>query len=253
MNIQEYISGGMVESYVLGLLTEQERYEFEKICEAYPEVKAAREAFELDLEKQARENAIAPPAALKQKIENAIFTEKKLPSVAPIELAPVRKINILRLVAAASIILLAGSIWWNMNLRSENKGLKDQLSQSEQRVAEMMHDAKKIQDAGMKMVSMKGTAMSPGSYTTVYWDTTSHDVYLLVNNLPNPASDQQYQLWAIINGQPADMGMIEITKKPLQLYQMKNVQNAQAFAITLEKKGGSPKPSMDKMFVIGNL
>ena len=52
----------MVESYVLGLLTAQERFEFEKFCEAYPELKEARDAFELAVEKQAMENATILPA-----------------------------------------------------------------------------------------------------------------------------------------------------------------------------------------------
>jgi anti-sigma-K factor RskA len=46
--------------------------------------------------------------------------------------------------------------------------------------------------------------------------------------------------------------MIEITEKPLQLYRMKNVRSAQAFAITLEKKGGSSTPE-GSMYVMGNL
>jgi anti-sigma-K factor RskA len=64
----------------------------------------------------------------------------------------------------------------------------------------------------------------------------------MVNNLPQPASDKQYQLWALLNGQPIDLGMIEVKQERL-LYRMKNVQNAQAFAITLEPKGGSPAPT----------
>ena len=100
---------------------------------------------------------------------------------------------------------------------------------------------------------MDGTSVSPQSYTTVYWDTTSHDVYLLINNLPAPASNEQYQLWALLDGKPIDMGVLEIFEKPLQLYRMKNIQAAQAFAITLEKKGGSPTPSLDKMYVMGKL
>ena len=67
MNIKEYISSGVVESYVLGLLTAQERFEFEQYCEAYPELKAARNAFELAIEKQAMENALKPPASVKEK------------------------------------------------------------------------------------------------------------------------------------------------------------------------------------------
>ena len=77
MNIKEYISSGVVESYVLGLLTAEERFEFEKYCEAYPELKEARTAFELAIEKQAMQNSIAPPADLKQKIASKIFDENK--------------------------------------------------------------------------------------------------------------------------------------------------------------------------------
>ena len=99
---------------------------------------------------------------------------------------------------------------------------------------------------------MKGMPVSPQSFATVYWDTTSHDVYLLANNLPVPASDKQYQLWAIFNGKPVDLGVFDIKKERL-LIQAKNAQGAEAFAITLEKKGGSPAPTMDSLYVMGKL
>ena len=62
MNIKEYISSGVVESYVLGLLTAQEKFEFEQYCEAYPELREARDSFELAIEKQSMKNAV-PPAS----------------------------------------------------------------------------------------------------------------------------------------------------------------------------------------------
>ena len=259
MNIKEYISSGVVESYVLGLLTAQERFEFEKYCETYPELKEARTSFELALEKQATENSIAPPADLKQKIASKIFDEKKTAPVIPIETTTVKKFNWAKFAAAASIILLAGSIWWNMSLKNENDKLKTDLSRaqkdldsSQQQVAQMTDDARKMGE-GMRMVGLPGTVNSPKSFATVYWDTTSKDVYLLVNNLPKPASDEQYQLWAILtpNGQlqTIDLGYIEMTQKPLQMYRMKNAQAAKAFAITLEKKDGNPAPNLDKIFV----
>ena len=67
----------MIESYVLGLLTAQERLEFEQICAKYPEVKEARDAFELQVEKQAIENAMPAPQELKQKIADEIFSRKE--------------------------------------------------------------------------------------------------------------------------------------------------------------------------------
>ena len=76
MNIQEYISSGIVESYSMGLTTQEERLEFEKMCATFPEVRAARDTFELLLEKQATENAVAAPAELKQKIADEILFGK---------------------------------------------------------------------------------------------------------------------------------------------------------------------------------
>jgi hypothetical protein len=96
--------------------------------------------------------------------------------------------------------------------------------------------------------------ISPASFATVYWDTASQDVYLMINNMPKPPSDKQYQLWAFLNDQPIDMGLIEITEKPLQLYRLKKAQAAQAFAITLEKKDriDVSKPGGD-LYVMGKL
>jgi len=264
VNIKEYISSGIVESYVLGLLTAQERFEFEKYCEAYPELKEARTAFELALEKQANENPIAPPAHLKQKIAAKIFDENKTTPVIPIQTARQGKFNWASFVAAASIILLVGSIWWIMNLKNENDKLKDNnaalqnsLKTSQDSIAQIIAEANHIQKEGMKMVGLNGTANSPKSFATVYWDTTSHDVYLLVNNLPKPASDEQYQLWALLKTnnqlQTIDLGMLQLSQKPLQVYKMTNAQAAQAFAITLEKKDGNPDPNLQKIYVMSDL
>lgn len=247
----------MIESYVLGMLNEQERLEFEKVCEEYPEIKAARDEFEMQVEKQAIENAVPAPQHLKQRIADEIFSGKQTTPVIPIPEAPIRKINSkangwLRVAAAASFVLLAGSLWWNMNLKNENRKIQAELEDFNNRLAQAEQATKVIQGSN-KIAILAGTQYSPNSSATVYWDTISHDVYLLVNNLPIPASDEQYQLWALLDGKPIDMGVFEITQKPLQLYRMKNAQAAQAFAITLERKGGNPTPTLEKMMVVGNL
>jgi len=248
VNVQEYISTGIVESYVLGLASAEERSEFESMCNQYHEILQARIAFEEALEKTAMQNAITAPLELKEKILNKIQPVAKV-----VSLPASGKTGFIRVAIAACIILLAGSLYWNISLYNKNKKTETDLELSQQTLAQMEADAKAIQQSSIRMARMDGTSISPQSFTTVYWDTTSHDVYLMINNLPKPASDQQYQLWALLDGKPIDMGMLEISEKPLQLYRMKNAQAAQAFAITLEKRGGSPKPSLDKMYVMGKL
>ncbi len=220
------------------------------MCEQYPEVLAARTAFELALEKQAMENAIAPPADLKNKIVSEIGAAGKVVSM---QSAPVRKISWLKYTAAASVILLAGSLYYNISLYNKNKNIQGNYDKTVAKLSDMEKDIQILQqNPNVKMASMKGLEISPASYATVYWDTTSHDVYLLTNNLPIPASDKQYQLWALLNGKPVDLGVFDIKKERL-LIQAKNTQGAEAFAITLENKGGSPTPTMEKIYVMGKL
>jgi anti-sigma-K factor RskA len=239
-----------VESYVLGLASDEERREFEKSCDQYPELLAARTAFELALEKQAMENAIAPPADLKNKIIDTIGTAGKVVSMRSEQ---ARKTSWLKYVAAASVILLAGSLYYSITLYNKNKDLQRNYDNTVAKLNDMDKDMQILQqNPNIMMASMKGMDISPRSYATVYWDTTSHDVYLLANNLPVPASDKQYQLWAILNGKPVDLGVFDIKKERL-LIQAKNTQGAEAFAITLENKGGSPTPSMEKIYVMGKL
>lgn len=253
MNIQEYISSGIVESYVLGLASEEERKEFEQFCALYPELLEARTDFELSLEKQAIDNAMSPEPGLKQKIFSTIGIANESASRPE---TPVRKMtNWWKYAAAASVILLAASIFWNITLTQKNKELQGNYDKSAAQLDDMKNDLQILQqNQGVKMAAMRGEPISPASYATVYWDTTSQDVYLMINNLPKPASDKQYQLWAFLDGKPVDMGLIEITEKPLQLYRLKKAQAAEAFAITLEKRG---RPDVSKpegqVYVLGKL
>jgi anti-sigma-K factor RskA len=261
VNVQDYISSGIVESYVLGLAAPDERAEFDRLCNQYPEILQARNDFELSLERQAMQNAIAPPPALKQQILDTVLSSDT--KVMPLnESVPAVKSNWLKYAVAASIVLLAGSLIWNISQYSRNKKLQASYNELAKeydstavRLVTMEDQIELLLNPNTKWTAMKGLAPAPSSYATVVWDTISKDVYLIVNNLPKPATDKQYQLWAIFNGNPVDLGMVDnqmFTGEKKLMIQMKNVSGAQAFAITLEKKGGNPTPQGD-MYVLGNL
>lgn len=239
---------------MLGLASAEERTAFENMCLRHPEVLQARTNFELVLEKQAMQGAVVPPSALKQVIFNQIKTEARVVTMQ--EPVPVRNLNWLKYAAAACVILLAGSIYWNISLTNKNSQLQSDYEGTVAKLGDMEKDLKMIwQNPAIKMAAMKGMPDVPEAFATVYWDTTSKDAYLLINNLPVPASNKQYQLWALMDGQPIDLGVIDnehFIKQDRLLLKAKNAQNAQAFAITLEKKGGNPTPE-GKMIVMGKL
>jgi len=261
VNVQEYISSGIVESYVLGLASPEEQREFERMCEQYPEVLDARLAFETALENQAMEHAIAPPADLRQTVINAAMNSGGAKVVSMSSAG--RGSGMFKYAAAAAILLLAGSIFWNISLYKKNQRLSSDyttLQANHQntvaRLENVQKDLQVIQmNPNLKMAAMKGLPAAPTASAVVYWDSTSKDVYLLINNLPMPASDKQYQLWALLDGKPIDVGMVKnewfVGQKEL-LLRMKHVNGAQAFAVTLEKTGGNPTPE-GTMYVLGNL
>ena len=74
-----------------------------------------------------------------------------------------------------------------------------------------------------------------------------------VQNLPAAPTGKQYQLWTIVDGKPVDMGMLDPEFSNRLLRMKSSSPNAVAFAITLEKAGGSPSPTMDEMYVMGKV
>ncbi len=102
-------------------------------------------------------------------------------------------------------------------------------------------------------VVLNGTPHAPDALAKIYWMKNTGEVYVDPTNLPGVPEGKQYQLWAIVDGKPVDAGMISTEKGIYHIQKMKSFGQAQAFAITLEKAGGSPTPTMDQMFVIAKI
>ena len=254
MNIKEYISSGVVESYVLGLLSAQERFEFEKYCETYPELKAARESFELAIEKQAMENAMAPPAGIKEKIFSAIQEKPKTPKIISMEPTTPRRSGF-GWLAAASVILFLVAGYFAYTYYNQNKELKksnEEITAKLNTVDSLLNQRMPLEGENVTVVNM--VALKPEAPSAnIYWDTTSASVYMLVKNMPKLASDKQYQLWSLIdsNGlKPTSLGLFDGGQEKV-IIKMNNAQKADAFAITIEKRGNSGGPDLGQLQNMG--
>jgi anti-sigma-K factor RskA len=277
VNVQEYIESGIIESYVMGLASEPERAEFERLCAEHPELLAARKKFEERLEGYASENAVIPPPEVKVKVLEAIGKpvsrteiasippkivtmrhEKEQPEKEQPEKGTAGTPFIPRLVAAASIVLFLAMGYLYYQTKQENKDLTD----TNDRLKTSLDTTKNVLDRIVKeqadvvsnpnvtVVNMVGTTVAPKSSANIYWDSASSNVYLVVKNMPKLPSDKQYQLWALIDSKPKDLGVFDATDSKVIL-QMKNTQKAQAFAITIQQKGGSPSPDLQKLQSMG--
>nr|WP_242696311.1 anti-sigma factor [Longitalea luteola] len=220
--------------------------------------------------------AVAPPTQLRETILQQFTTEPAVsinPGAPVVQLRPIRRSTAsmaMRYVAAAAIILLAGSAILNIYYFNKYREYSRRYDQLVAQQAELALNNKAMQtrmggyertiagltNPNMAKIYMDASAVpagspAPGSQATVLWDTRTKDVYLMVNNLPEPEAGKQYQLWAIVDNQPVDAGMLEMDKGRMMV-KMKNIPRAQLFAITLEQEGGSPTPK-GPMYVMGKV
>jgi anti-sigma-K factor RskA len=256
VNLKEYISSGIVESYVLGIATEAEREEFEAMCQQHPEIVQARNQFEMLLENKLLQDAALPPENAKEKLL-VLLTTSDTPSNTDIQVndeAPVRRLNIWKIMAAASIVLLAGTVFWAYTVNNENRRLKQDLVKNNERDSSEFRKAREIeaevglmqQESSVKVATLLNTDTDKKCLFHVYWNATTGEAYILDNNLQPPAPDKQYQLWALLDGTPINKGVLDITIKKDRLLQKakRGTQNAQGFAVSIEPKGTDPiKPT----------
>lgn len=257
MNIQEYISSGIIESYVLGLASSEERAEFEKMCALHPELVDARTNFELTIENQAFQNSVPPPAGSKEKIWSAIQQSGTKNPSKIINMQPGTTTSSgLKWFAAASVILFLITAYLAYSFYNKNEELQAKINRTDTivnelqaKVAEMARGEKIMHDPNVMVVNMVGLKGSASS-ANVYWDSTSTDVYMVVKNMPKIATDKQYQLWALIGSKTVDLGLFDLPQSNVIL-KMKNAQKADAFAITIENRGNTGGPDLGQLQSMG--
>lgn len=281
-----YIESGILELYVMGQLSMSEMQEVEVRAAISPEIKEEIEAIEIALEQYALKGAVQPRSDLFAEIEASIASEAKVntietanPGLRPAEQVqqetlpgqPVMKsLKSLQYALAACVALLIVSVVALLNAHSKLGDAKQQilsLRTEKDRYASGINVLKKanselqtvadmVQDPNWAIVQLAGTKTSPTAKMMVYWNRKSLDVVVDKSRLKLPENNQsqQYQLWAIVAGKPVDLGVFDVKADSTDmLIKMKEISKAEAFAVTLEKRGGSVNPTMENMVVFAGV
>lgn len=270
MDIQAYISSGILELYLSGQLEPAEAQEVERLAKEHPEIRAELDALEVALEKFATEHYDTTPSNglldnIMGTIAEADATQVVISPPIPtqldtdatlVPLAGSKPSMNWRWIAVAAAVALLISLAFNFQQFGALRQLNDQLgtlNQQQQQFSEQIdRTASQIEvlaDANSRIIDLKGLDLAPNSKARVYWNTGSSKVYFRMDGLPQLTEEQQYQLWAIIDGVPVDAGVL-LADGSLELANPIS-GDAVAFAVTIEPKGGSLNPTMDKMVLYG--
>ena len=267
------MESGILELYVLGDVTPDEKIQVEMMASLHPAVKAELDEIERSMELFAEENAIEPSEELRGRVLGSLLTnlgdDRTFEKVAVksitdnvVALPQPRVNNFYKYAFAACLALLLASIVALVSMYS-------QLQQSTNQIAALQSDKQHFantvnlkdqqleifRDASFKFLKLQGTPHAPSAALTIAWSPAKHKVMVDMSSakMPENDKDHQYQLWAIVAGKPVDLGVFDANPDSTDMKQMKEIAavSTDAFAVTLEPRGGSVNPTMDKMMVIG--
>jgi anti-sigma-K factor RskA len=261
VEVNEMISSGLLELYVMGETNAEETQLVQSMAAKHTQIASEIAAIEEAMESYATANAVSPSSTVKEKLFSQlnINVEDNKAKVVAIENTPVRSISSAwKTAAAAAVVLFVGSAVFNGIMYNKFNSVKDELAKTQQQLNdaklandEMANNMQVVQNKNAEYVKLAGMPASPNAVAKIYWVKNTQDVYVDPSNLPNAPQGMEYQLWAIVDGKAVDGGMINAQKKT-SIQKMKSFGRAEAFAITLETKGGNPTPK-GEMYVMGKL
>lgn len=266
MNTQEYISSGVIEAYVMGIASDEEVQILECIQRHNLEVRQAVINKQKAIENLVTDQAVNPPPHLKSKIWEAIQTEETKDStpiqvdesiLKPLEIQKntVKPYKIWGIAASVALVLGISAVGYlyqkQGNLENHITALNQQNNTVTDNYSQLLKKWSIVSNPKMKIIVLTGVKKHSGTKAIVYMDKSTKQTYLSIENLPVCPVGHTYQLWAIVDGKPVDAGIYNPSEGVIQ--KMRIISNAQAFAITLEKEGGSLTPTMEQMYVMGKV
>lgn len=283
MNTKEYIESGILEEYVLGTVSPQEKREVECLSSIYPEIRQELDILSAAMEEYAETLRHDPPTEIKTWLLNELEIGKtqspasETPSISSASETPVRPLyleedtvnsrptyRVTWMVAASlGLLVLVFAYFLYSQLQNSQQTLSE-LRASNQQLSEetrllrsqQLHTEQTlalVKEPGTRVIRLNSTDSTTANLATVYWNAATGQVNLEIDSLTRPAETQQYQLWAIVDGKPVDAGVFDVEDNGKLVQQTQKFTKADAFAITLEKRGGSPTPTLTAMVVMGNV
>lgn len=255
--VKEIIESGILEEYVLGLLSEKESQEVESYMRQYPEIQ--NEVFEIQesLYQYSLQYQKKPRAELKNEILAHIEANTN-------HLLPEKSTKTPSFLAYTAIIIgiifsLMFAILWQNELKN-TKQLEQKLQsiqneyvtcQNTCKELKKAHDELIINDKNCHIIAKLKDEKANKCIATVYWSHLTKQAYYQVEHFPQLPENKVCRLWCISNKVPVDAGILKNTEQGLKPVQPV-CDNVEAFAVTIEDKAGEYRttpPRPEEIFI----
>lgn len=253
MDVKKYIESGILELYVMDALSPAESKEVAALADRFEEIRQEILSIQETLNAYTVSQSISPGAGMKEKILQKI-NESTQPAKSKPE-SPQVPFNYTWLYLL--LFLLAGLLIWkwleSAGKNSRNKQviaeLKYQLDSTHENCKIISDQLNRLKDPFTNVIALNETAPAwKGFSARVFWNKNENFTYLSVVNLPALDSGKQYELWSLKGGVAKSAGVFNFPEVHLQ--DMKVVDDAEMFAVSIEETGGSKTGSPSKDVIL---
>lgn len=242
--IKIFLESDLLEKYLLGATSRDEAARVERYIVMYPEVRKQFEELQENLEAYAKLHSRPSPEGLKARILQRIRKE---------DLGR-RKIRRYAIAASVAAFLFAGSsyFFWNQNqnLQDENTLVNNRIQNLEADMKQQLEDVRNqfivLNNPQTKKFYVNGNEKARDLKAVAYVNPVKKLSYINVRNLPNLPEDQCYQMWAEVNGEMVNLGIIKKIEDKDKLLALPYGENAISY-ITIEPDGGNMSPTVQNI------
>ncbi|MCW5519625.1 anti-sigma factor [Aureitalea sp. L0-47] len=248
----DIIESGMLERYLLGELSKDEVIEIEAALSRDSSLRAQLDQLEQDLETMAIENALTPPENVKQAVfrELQMNSDEKIIKIKPLK--PVRTYTAIAASIAALFMLSSFWLYQKMNgiqedlrvVKEQNNLLLEEKDNLQKDIEATNKWLSAVNSAETEKLIMKGNDLLPEATAISYVNHSEKTVILNASGLPELPADKDYQLWADVEGEMIDMGVIP---KKSEMIVMTYIEDAESLNITIEPAGGNDHPTVSNL------
>ena len=239
--IRIFLDSDLLEKYLLGDTSTEETLQVERYIAMYPEVRESYDDLQENLESYARLHALKTPDGLKERILWKIRKEKKTSG------------SFYKYAVAASIVAMvfAGSSYFfynqNKDLQEKNTLVNNKIKNLEMDMRVQLEDLRKqyivLNNPNTKKYTVNGNRKAEDLKAVAYINPVKKLSYINVSHLPQLPEDQCFQMWAEVNGELVNLGVIKKFENKEQLLALPYADNAVGY-ITIEPKGGNVTPTV---------
>ncbi len=250
--LHKIIESGILESYVLGDVSPEDEAYVLRLSNEYPEIKAEIERIERTLESVYQANAVAVPPHVKATIMDQTIGQSggiDNPSASSPQKPWAWIITAIVLGVCAIMSLIYMSVMQAGN-EQRIQLLTEEMATVRSDCNEQGEVLALVTSPNSLKIQLQGTELDESAGALVFYNDESGKAIFFGQGLPDKVDELSFQLWAIIDGVPVDLGLVEQDDSG-KIISISLSGEVQAFAITIEPQGGSEEPTLSQMLVFG--